>query len=259
MADTPLKGLGVLVTRPRAQAAELIAAIEHQGGTAIAFPVIEIVPRVASDIAADVATLPRPDIALFVSRNAVCHGLAYANGALKGAIGSTTAAVIEAAGARVEIVPENGYDSESLLAEPALKDVAGKQIRIIRGDGGRELLASTLSERGAEVHYLSVYERRLPESSRRSLATIEATWREGRINVITVMSVETLNNLIDLLPDWCVQHLDEVPLVTPSARVIKEVLDRFPASRPVLAAGPRASDMVDAIIKLNSIHSGTAL
>ena len=259
MADTPLKGLGVLVTRPRAQAAELMAAIEDRGGVAISFPVIEIVPRPASDIAADVATLPRPDIALFVSRNAVYHGLAYANGALKGATGPTTAAAIVAAGASVEILPESGYDSESLLAEPALQDVAGKQVRIIRGGDGRELLASTLTERGANVHYLSVYERRLPDSSRQLLAKIEAAWRDGKINVITIMSVETLSNLVDLLPPWCQESLEDVPLVTPSARVIKEVLDRFPASRPVLAAGPRASDMVDAIIKLNSSDSGTAL
>jgi uroporphyrinogen-III synthase len=259
MADAPLKGLGVLVTRPRAQAAELMAAIEDQGGVAISFPVIEIAPRAAADVAADVAALPHPDIALFVSRNAVYHGLAYANGALKGATGPTTAAAIEAAGASVEIMPRSGYDSESLLAEPALQDVAGKEVRIIRGGSGRELLASTLAERGAKVHYLSVYERRLPENRRQSLAKIEAAWRDGRINVITIMSVETLSNLIDLLPDWCLQHLEDVPLVTPSARVIKEVLDRFPASRPVLAAGPQASDMVDAIIKLNRIDSGTAL
>jgi len=106
---------------------------------------------------------------------------------------------------------------------------------------------------------LSVYERRLPESSHQSLAKIEAAWRDGKINVITIMSVETLSNLLDLLSDWCLQHFDDVPLVTPSARVIKEVLDRFPASRPVLASGPQASDMVDAITKLNRIDSGTAL
>ena len=259
MADASLKGLGVLVTRPRAQAAELMAAIEDRGGAAISFPVIEIAPRNAADIAADVAALPPPDIALFVSRNAVYHGLEYAGDALKGATGPTTAAAIESAGVGVDIKPASGYDSESLLAEPELQDVAGKQVWIIRGGDGRELLSSTLTERGASVHYLSVYERRLPENSRRSLDEIEAAWRDGRINVITIMSVETLCNLINLLPGWCLRQLETVPLVTPSARVIKELLDRFPTSRPVLAAGPQASDMVDAIVALNRIDSGTAL
>jgi uroporphyrinogen-III synthase len=256
MADTPLKGLGVLVTRPRAQAAELTAAIQDSGGIAISFPVIEIAPRPAPAIAADAAALPRPDIALFVSRNAVYHGLSYAKTALKGATGPTTAAAIEAAGASVEIVPSNGYDSESLLAEPALQSVAGKQIWIVRGEGGRELLAATLVERGANVHYLSVYERQSPATSRSSLTKIEAAWRDGKINVITIMSVETLNNLIDLLPQWCKEHLADLPLVTPSTRVIQEVLDRFPAARCILAAGPQASDMVDAMIGLNGSESG---
>ncbi len=235
-----------------------MAAIEDKGGLAISFPVIEIAPREASAIARDAEALPQPDIALFISRNAVYHGLAYAKGALKGVIGPTTATAIVAAGDSVEISPRQGYDSESLLAEPALQNVAGKQIRIIRGGEGRDLLARTLTERGASVHYLSVYERRLPESSRRSCDEIETAWRGGKINAITVMSVETLSNLIDLLSEWCRQRLQDVPLVTPSARVIKEVLDRFPAARPVLAAGPQASDMVDAIIGLNNTDSGKA-
>lgn len=258
MTDSPLQGIGVLVTRPRAQAAELIAAIQDKGGMAIPFPVIEIVPREAASIAMDAKALPEPDIALFVSRNAVYHGLAYARGAMKGATGPTTAAAIEAAGASVEIVPRQGYDSESLLAEPALQNVSGKHVWIIRGGDGRELLARTLTERGANVHYLAVYERRLPESSRSSLARIETAWRDGKIHAITIMSVETLSNLIDLLSEWCRKHLEDVPLVTPSARVIKEVLHRFPASRPILAAGPQASDMVDAIIGLNITDSGKA-
>lgn len=258
MASTPLHGIGVLVTRPRAQAAELMAAIQSKGGTAISFPVIEIVPREVAAIVADAHALPKPDIALFVSRNAVYHGLAYAKGAIKGATGPTTAAAIESAGQTVEIKPLQGYDSESLLAEPALQDVAGKQVLIIHGGAGRELLATALAERGASVNYLSVYERQLPDSSRKSLASIEAAWRDGKINAITIMSIETLINLIALLSDWCVQQIEDIPLVTPSTRVIKELLARFPASKPVLAAGPQADDMVDAIIRLHSSNSGIA-
>jgi uroporphyrinogen-III synthase len=258
MADAPLHGVGVLVTRPRAQAAELMLAIQSKGGTAIAFPVIEIVPRDASAIESDVRALPIPDIALFVSRNAVYHGLTYAEGAIKGATGPTTAAAIESAGQTVQIKPLQGYDSESLLAEPALQDVAGKQILIVRGGDGRELLATTLAERGATVNYLSVYERRLADSSRESLASIEAAWRDGKISAVTIMSVETLTNLIALLPDGCIQQLAVLPLVTPSTRVIKELLARFPASKPVLAAGPQADDMVNAIIEIHSSNSGIA-
>jgi len=258
MTEIPLEGVGVLVTRPRAQATELIDLIQSNGGNAICFPVIDIVPRDTSAIEADMALLPRPDIALFVSRNAVTHGLAYAAGAIKGAVGPSTAAAIEASGQMVEIQPEQGFDSESLLAEPALRAVSGRSIRIIRGDGGRELLADTLRERGATVDYLSVYERMLPACSPELLAEVEAVWRGGGLHAITVMSVRSLKNLIVLLPDWCKQRIADVALVTPAARVIKEALSCYPLSRPFLASGPQAADMIDAIIATQRIDSGPA-
>ena len=72
------------------------------------------------------------------------------------------------------------------------------------------------------------------------------------------MSVQSLANLAELLPPWCAAQLESTPLVTPSGRVIKEALDRFPASRPVLAPGPGADDMVQAIVALHSTDSGIA-
>ncbi len=259
----PLEGVGVLVTRPRAQAAELMAAIKDKGGKAICFPVIEIMPRDEVAIAADAARLPEPDIAVFVSRNAVAYGLSYATGAAKAVTGPATAAAIRAAHQTVEIEPDKGYNSESLLAEPTLQDVTGKQVRIIRGGdgskgGGRELLADTLRARGATVNYLSVYERRLPILSPDSLIEVETAWRDGKINTITVMSVETLKNLATLLPKWCAEQMQNVLLVTPTARVIKEMLDRYPASRSILASGPQAGNMIEAIIAVHRTDPGLA-
>jgi uroporphyrinogen-III synthase len=256
MTDSPLQGVGVLVTRPRAQAAELIELIQNNGGNAISFPVIEIVPRDKSAIEADLARLPPPDIALFVSRNAVAHGLGYAEGAIIGAVGPSTAAAIEAGGQTVGIQPDQGFDSEYLLAEPALQNISGKNIRIIRGHDGRELLADTLRARGATVDYLSVYERSLPSCSPQLLAEIETAWRDRRVQAITVMSAQTLTNLIVLLPDWCKKRIADVPLVTPAARVIKEALNCCPQSRVFLASGPQAADMIDAIIATQRIDSG---
>ena len=258
MTDAPLDGVGVLVTRPRTQAADLITAIEAKGGRAICFPVIEIVPRGEADIVAKTADLPKPDIIVFISRNAVEYGLKYANGALLGAIGPATAAAIRDAGHTVDIAPQDGFNSESLLEEPAMHDVAGRHVLIVRGDNGRELLAKTLRQRGATVHYLSVYERALATASPELLAEVEAEWREDRINAITIMSVATLENLVALLPKWCRQQLESVPLVTPTARVIKVALDLYPASRPILAAGPQAADIVQAIIAIHRTDPGLA-
>lgn len=258
MTDSPLQGVGVLVTRPRAQATDLIAVIKNKGGEAICFPVIEIKPHDEVDIRSAAASLPQADIVIFVSSNAVLHGLAFAEGALKAAIGPATAAALQAAGQHTDISPADGFDSESLLKEPALHDVGGKHVRIIRGREGRELLAETLRERGAIVDYLSVYERVLPRISAGQLLEVETAWLAGRINAIIIMSVETLNNLLSVLPKTLVDDLVNVPLVTPAARVIKEALDRFPACRPVLAPGTQATELVDAIIALHKTDPGLA-
>jgi uroporphyrinogen-III synthase len=248
MANNELAGLGVLVTRPRLQASELIEAIVACGGTAIEFPVIEIVPREQSLVGTEASELPDPDIAIFISTNAVHHGVAYGVTARTAVVGPATAAALESAGRSVDICSTDGYDSEHLLAEVELQNVAGKHVRIIRGDGGRELLATTLRDRGAIVSYLEVYERRAPEHPATQIAELEQQWRAGAIDVVTVMSVESLANLIALLPEWCVSELGNTLLVTPAARVIQEALSRYPGIPTSLANSPQASNMVDTIL-----------
>ena len=258
MPEGPLQGVGILVTRPRTQAVDLVEAIEAQGGSAYCFPVLEIVPFEELDIHNSVSHLGKPDIVIFVSRNAVEFGIQHTDGGAIAVIGPATANAVTAAGRVVDIQPADGFDSEHLLAEARLQDVAGKRVRIIRGSAGRELLAEELKGRGATVEYLSVYERRLPEIHVNALAELERYWRQGGINVVTVMSVQSFNNLLELLPAWCVEQLESTPLVTPAGRVLKEVLKRFPASRPILAPGPGAHDMVEAIIAIQTTDPGIA-
>jgi len=247
MSDGDLAGVGVLVTRPEHQAAEFSDAIEAAGGKAVRFPAIEIVPRSASDIDNDTAALQQPDIVIFVSANASRFGMAHTAAAKVAAVGPATAAAIEAAGQRVDIRPAAGFDSEHLLAEPELQSVDGKVVRIIRGNSGRELIADTLRQRGAIVEYLPVYTRKAPDVDASSATGLEQAWRSGQIDVVTVMSVETLTNLVSILPEWCRNQLGQTPLVTPATRVIIEATREFPGIPATLAQGPAAKDMVRAI------------
>ncbi len=256
MADAPLAGVTVLVTRPAGQAGELVAAIHAAGGRSIVFPVIEIAPRSPQDIEADLARLADPDIVIFVSRNAVEHGLAWSGEGAIAAVGPATAAAIEAAARVVDISPAGGFDSESLLEEPALKDVSGKTIRIIRGNGGRELLATTLRERGAAVDYLEVYARRAPGHTEAEIAAIAKQLEDREIAAVVVMSVASFHNLLALLPRSCHQALAETRLVTPAPRVIKEVTDRLPGCAATLADAPGAGEIVRAIATLAPHSSG---
>lgn len=250
MSEAMLKGFGVLVTRPEHQADELSAAIEEAGGEAIRFPVIEIEPYDSADVTRCIEGLPAADIIIFISTNAVIYGLSYANGdqGRIAAIGPSTRAAIEAAGGQVDIYPAQGFDSEHLLAENELQDVAGKNIRIVRGDSGRELLADTLRKRGATADYLPVY-RRLSRGYSPSLLTgLEHRWRDGQVSCVVAMSVDSLTKLLEILPAGARELLAKTPLVTPSARVLQTASDRIPEAKVSLAESPQTEDIVRALV-----------
>ena len=258
MTGGDLKGFGVLVTRPEHQAEEIASAIEAAGGEAIRFPVIEIEPEDPAYVTRCLESLGPADITIFISTNAVSYGLPYLDGdqSAIAAIGATTKSAIESAGQQVAISPEDGFNSEHLLAETALQDVAGKTIRIVRGDGGRELLANTLRDRGAKVDYLPVYRRLTRAYSPNLIAGLEHRWRDGQIHCVIAMSVDSLGKLIEILPARCRELLETTPLVTPSSRVMQSASDRIPNSTVLLAESPNTDDMLRALIACRQSESG---
>jgi uroporphyrinogen-III synthase len=251
LTERSLAGSAILVTRPKHQAGELVAAIEGAGGEALVCPVLRIEGRDRGDAEADARALPAADIVVFTSRNAVEHGFAlHAGGSGRIAvIGPATARAIEAAGGTVDIGPGSGFDSERLLQSPELQNVAGCNVRIVRGDAGRELLADTLRRRGARVDYLSVYRRLQATPSRSGLQQVQARWERGDIRAVIIMSVESFDSLHALLPADLRDSLRSTPLVTPSRRVIQTIAEKVPGSPAFLATGPQAADMLRALIQ----------
>ena len=243
--------MGVLVTRPAHQARAVIGAIENEGGRAIPFPVMDIRARADADVRKDEADLPTADVAIFISSNAVEHGLAFVEESIRiAAVGPATKKALESAGRRVDIVSDDGYDSEHLLQTEALQDVADSTIRILRGEGGRELLADTLRERGARVDYLEVYRREAHRFSSEELKALSASWAAGDVDAVIAMSVESLEFLLAALPEDCRSALRGVSLVTPSERVIQTAMNAAPEMDALLAAGPGTDDILQALIAI---------
>ena len=252
MSEAGLAGCGVLITRPEHQSQELAAGVKAAGGNVFHFPAIDIVGRDRDDIRRELATLPEPDIIVFVSRNAVVHGLAAVKDfdAKIAAIGPATRHAIESDGETVDIFPESGFDSEHLLKHVALQDVDGRNVMIVRGQSGRELLAKTLRARGANVNYLCVYERTPYEPTAAELENLESALVEGRIRFVTVMSVETLEYLVQIIPAQALGLLRQSTLVAPGTRVLQTASELIPGIATVLAPGPQAPTMVDTLIRL---------
>ena len=227
MSSTPcdLAGRGVLVTRPRAQAAALCQLIAAAGGRALAFPTIEI--EAAGDRESARRLLAEPaDLLFFTSRNAVDYALAlFPGGVLPAsprlaAVGKATAEALTAAGRAPDLVPEGRYDSESLLVLPELQDLGGLRALIVRGEGGRPLLGETLRARGAEVAYAEVYRRVLPEVEP---AALLAGW-ERDVHFVTATSGEILDNLMRILGEAGRERLLATPLAVVSDRTRLDAL-----------------------------------
>ncbi len=213
--DRALAGLGVLVTRPAGQAEPLCRLIEAAGGHAIRFPLLAIEPLPAVALAWE-----DYDLALFVSRNAVeLAAQAYPpppEGVMLAAVGKGTAAALEQQWGRAPLRPDAGFDSEALLAHTNLRQVDGKRILILRGEGGRELLADTLRERGATVEYRELYRRTAPPlDGQLPLQAVAA----GELQLLLITSGEALQHLSALYGGQVPQALGELPLLVVSERL----------------------------------------
>ena len=221
-----LTGFTVVITRPEHQAGPLIQRIQDAGGTVISFPVLAIeAPQHPEPIYEILSDLAHYDLAIFISANAVEYGLRFV--VQRGpwpatltvaAVGAATARALEEHQLKVSIAPASGFNSEALLACPELQNVAGKRIVIFRGEGGRELLAETLRQRGAEVRYVEVYRRAKPAADP---AVLLDAWSRGAVNAVVVTSNEGLQNFFDLAGAAGQPYLRKTPLLVMSARAVE--------------------------------------
>ena len=214
MADKmSLDGLTVLVTRPQHQAQELCAQLENYSADVIVFPVIEIngiAPQKWPNF-----LLSEYDMLVFVSRNAVDYFIAglkqqIPENLLIVSVGEATTKALENKGVIVDVSPPAPAGSESLLAMPTMNDVADKNVLIVRGETGRELLAETLIARGASISYLEVYQRRLAKPSEGAIVQAKTA------DCIVITSVAGLDNLCQILDD---EDIKGKPLVVISERI----------------------------------------
>ena len=245
-ADPPLHGLVVAVTRPAHQAEPTCDALVAAGAEVVRFPVMDIVGvPMSPELAAAVDAVAHCKLAIFVSANAVQFGLPLlrARGGVPehvqiAAVGRATAAALRTAGVEVAVCPDSGFDSEALLADPALQDVRDAAVVLFRGTGGRELLADTLRARGAKVHYAEVYRR-----ARAHPDTSELTERWGThgLDLIVVTSGDGLRFLWDCVGPEHRQALLRTPLAVIGERMLQQARTMgFQSDILVTAPGEKA-------------------
>ena len=240
MSPCDLHGRGVLVTRPVHQADGLCRLIDAAGGRARRFPALVIEPTHHQSARALLAE--DWDLVYFVSPNAVtfAHALADArqpwlHAGCIAAVGGGTARALQAFGRPADLVPSGRFESEEVLALPALARMDGQRVLIVRGEGGRGLMAETLRQRGARVSIAEVYRRGCPEVNPQPLL---ARWSE-EIHCVTVTSEQILRNLLAILGTAGRERLINTPLVVIAERTAETA--RALGFRDVVLA-ERASD-----------------
>ncbi len=168
-----LLGSRIVITRPEGQGTDLQQALVQRGIHSLLLPLtkiesIELLP--AQNFAAD--------LYIFISPNAVEYGLSYPE--LRKAIstnpvyaiGKTTQQHLKSRGILQATCPEQP-DSESLLQQVSMLDLVNRRIMIVCGKGGRQILESCLSQAGAQVSRLEVYQRSIIEHHRFQQVSVE--------------------------------------------------------------------------------------
>lgn len=213
--------LSVLVTRPNLFAAPLCDAIIEQGWKAIHLPTIAF-RELYHQAPISTHQLLEFDWLIFISPFAV-----YAFNQLYplplnipcAAIGQGSAAALAKIGMRCLEFPkgqDQAWNSEALLALPNFQAIAQKKIAIICGVGGRDLLAETLKQRGAEVTALMLYRRILPNIDISPFLTLSIN---HQINVILCTSFTSVSHLKKLFAGDYLADIQKIPLVVPSERI----------------------------------------
>ena len=199
----PLHGRRVVVTRARAQASGLAAALRELGAEAIELPAIRVEPRLDSEplrralasiggYALICLTSPNGARLLFEAMRAAGLDARALAGATVAAIGPGTARALAEHGIEADVVPER-FVAESLLETLAAVDVEGRRVLIPRAASARDVLPDGLRRRGADVDVVPIYE------TVREAPGEEAIEAAGSADYVTFTSSSTVANLIAAL------------------------------------------------------------
>ncbi len=251
-----MQALNILVTRPAHQAEPLMRALQQAGYHAHLLPALEIIPLVDQTALQQlIARLEQYDYIIFTSANAVNHSASvlYQSGSVFPehikiiAIGNGTQRSLQQQRIRVDIMPAQA-NSEGLLDLAEMQQVKNKKIAIIKGEGGRELLANGLTARGATISEIAVYQRRQPNTD---AAAITQTCLNWQIDVVIITSTDSLRNFYKMLDAHGKAWLQQVILLLISDRIVATVKELGLQSRIIIAENTSETAIINALARGN--------
>lgn len=223
----PLHSVRVLVTRPAHQAEAMIDRLQELGAETFVQPAIEIGPPAEwAPVDAALAQLDRFDWVVFSSTNGVDYfldrlealgrDLRSLAGMRIAAIGSATADRLREYRLHADLVPLE-YRAEALAEALREEDPQGRYL-LVRASRGREVLADTLRNAGAQVTQIVVYTSRDVETPDPEILEL---LQAGKIDWTTATSSAIARSLHAMLGDAL--HSTKLVAISPiTAAVLSE-------------------------------------
>lgn len=250
-----LAGKKILITRAAHQADEFAQLVVRDGGTAVLFPTIEILPPVSwDDCDRAIDALYMYDGLIFTSANGV-HGfmdrlkeLRILPETLKSkmisVVGERTKLAVGEYGLSVSLMPDR-FTSADLAKALDRQDLTGKAFLFPRGNLGKDILQDNLKLLGANVDSVIVYQTTKPRDEKTHEA--RESLLSGSIDVATFTSPSTFQNFTALFTTNELQAIfsrTAIAVIGPAtAQAVME--DGFEAD--IVAKESTVESLVDAI------------
>ncbi len=246
-----LQGISLLSPRPDNRGADLVELINASAGFATQLNVVEIVYSITSENIHNLQDLNSYDLVIFTSVYAVKGSFRYCpsytnDKVIIAAIGEETAkSVSNYCDVNSLILPKGTPNSENLLSLPELLNVSGKKIAIISGEGGRDLLKKTLSERGACVSEITCYKRKVPDKLAKNLLLLDV----DKYDWVLGTSQICLENLLGSASENQKHKLLTKNIIVISDRLVKLVEDLGFKKKPFKAENSSNSAILKVLVE----------
>ena len=255
----PLFGVRVVVTRPRAQAAELVTRLEQLGAEPIEAPTIEIVaPEDPAPLDRACAQIAAFDWVVFTSANAVSHFMRRLLAGpgdirdLKGvklcAVGPATAEALSQYSIRTDLVPEEYRTKGVIRALRQDRDLTGTRILLPRADLARDLLPAKLRQAGADVTAVTTYRTAPVDLEAGDGPDIYRLLLERQVDIVTFTSGSSVKNFVRALGTEQAADLLRRVDVACIGPVTADVATRLGISTTIMPADYTVPAMVRAIV-----------
>lgn len=252
--------MAILVTRPGEKGQALCELLNQNGFASLHVPLIEIVPGAdLNALPAHMREVNAGDGVLAVSQSAVrfAHtalgnvGARWRDDVRYFTVGAKTAQALCECSEHGVHYPFPQENSEGLLAQPHFAQFRGQKMLILRGNGGRELIANHLRACDVAVEYVQTYQRVGLEYD---MAAQLNMWKRAGISTIIVTSGEILRYLVESVGKNHHNWLLEQQFVTISARIAQQAQEYGCRKVAVSARADNASILATLrLLKMNNI------